>query len=83
MPTIADGKLTKKLGNFEMKQPNCTILFIFVFELSFIDFILSKIVGFDQLWTTVQQKLVTADRKLQNAQYFCWFTVQNCCYFLP
>ncbi len=25
-------KLTKSVGNFENKQPNCTILFIFVFD---------------------------------------------------
>ncbi len=54
-------KLTKSLSNFENKQPKCTILFIFVSRLSFLDCILSKIVGFDQLWTALQQKLVTAD----------------------
>ncbi len=57
--------MTKSLSNFEIKPPNCTILFIIVFELPFIDCILSKNVGFDQLWTAVQQKLVTtAKRKL-------------------
>ncbi len=62
--TIADEKLTKSLDNFENKQPNCTILFIFLFQSSSIDCILSKIVGFDQLWTASEQKLVTANRKL-------------------
>ncbi len=47
-------KIDKSLGNFENKQPNCTIVFILVFELSFIDCILSKIVGFDQLWMAVR-----------------------------
>ncbi len=83
--TIADEKLTKSHSNFENKQPNCTILFIFVLQLPFIDCILSKIVGFDQLWTAVQQKLVTTNRKLvffKMPNTFCWFTVQNWCYFL-
>ncbi len=83
--TIADKKSTKSLSNFENKQPNCTVLFIFVFELSFIDCTLSKIVGFDQFCTAVEQKLVTANRKLvyfKMSNTFCWFTVQNCCYFL-
>ncbi len=62
--TIMDKKLTKSLGNFENKQPNCTILFIFVFKLSFVDCILSKIVGYDQFLTAFQQKLVTDNRKL-------------------
>ncbi len=86
IPTIADRKLTKSLINFEIKQPNCTILFIFVFELCFIDCILFKIVGFDQVWTAVQQKLVTTNRKLvflKMPNTFCRFTVQNCRYFLP
>ncbi len=48
-------KVDKSLSNFEIKQPNCTILFTFVFELSFIDSMLSKIVGFDQLWTAIQK----------------------------
>ncbi len=81
-----DRKLTKSLGNFEIKQTNCTILFIFVFELSFIDCILFKIAGFDQLWTAVQSKLVTANRKLvflKMPNTFCRFTVQNCRYFIP
>ncbi len=84
--TIADRNLTKSLSNFEIKQPNCTILFIFVFELSFIDCTLSKIVGFDLFWTAVQQKLVNANRKLvffKVPNTFCQFTVQNCHYFLP
>ncbi len=72
-----DRKLTKSHSNFEIKQPNCTILFIFVCQLSFIDCILSKIVGFDQLWTAVQLVFF----KMPNT--FCRFTVQNCCYFLP
>ncbi len=50
-----DVKSTKSLGNFESKQPNCTILFIFVFKLAFVDCVLSEIVGFDQLWTAFQQ----------------------------
>ncbi len=78
--------MTKGLGNFENKQPNRTILFIFVFQLSVIDSILSKIVGFDQLWTAVQQKLVTANRKLvffEMPNTFWCFIVQNCRYFLP
>ena len=66
---IANGKLTKSLGNFENKQPNCTILFIFVFQSSFIDCVFSKIVDFDQLWTAFQQKLVKTCF-LQNAQHF-------------
>ncbi len=58
-------------------------MFIFVFQLPFIDFILSKIVGSDQLWTVFQQKLVTANRKLVffKTSNFCLFTVQNCHYF--
>ncbi len=77
IPTIADSKLTKSIGNFENKQPNCTILFIFVYQLPFIDCILSKIVGFDQLWTAFHQKLVTANRKLVSFKMpntFCRFT---------
>ncbi len=57
-----DVKLTKSFSNFKIKQLNCTLMFIFVFEFSFIDCILSKMVGFDQLWTAVQQKLVTNNR---------------------
>ncbi len=82
----SEGKPTKSFSNFEIKQPNFTILFIFVFKLSFIDCILSKIVGFDQLWTAFQQKLVTANRKLaffKMPNTFSRFTVQNCHYFLP
>ncbi len=48
---IADGKLTKSLGNYENKQPNCAMKFIFVFILAFIYYVLSKVEGFDQLWT--------------------------------
>ena len=72
IPTIVDRKL-KKTRNFENKQPNCTILFIFVFQLSFIDCILSKIVGFDQLWTAITTKIGDNQQKtcsLQNAQHF-------------
>ncbi len=60
-------------------------MFIFVFQLSFIDCILSKIVGFDQFWTAFQQKLATANSNLvffKMPNTFCQFTVQNCCYFL-
>jgi hypothetical protein len=81
-----DEKSTKGLGNFENKQPNCTILFIFVYQLSFIGCILSKIVSLDQLWTAFQQKLVTANRKLvffKMPNTFCLLTVQNYRYFLP
>ncbi len=84
IPAIVDGKLIKSLRNFENKQPYCTILYIFVFQYSFIDCILSKIVGFDQLWIAFQQKLTTANRKLvffKMPNTFCRFTVQNCCYF--
>ncbi len=80
--TIVDRKLTKSLSNFEINN----LLLIFIFELSFIDCILSKIVGFDQLWTAVQQKLATANRKLvffKMPNTFCQVTVQNCQYFLP
>ncbi len=83
---IVDGKTTKSLSNYENKQPNRTILFIFVFELPFNDYILSKIVGFDQLWTAFQQKFVTANRKLvffKMPNTICRFIVQNCHYFLP
>jgi hypothetical protein len=83
--TIADGKLTKSLGNFENKQPNCTLLFFFVLSLSFIDCILSKSVGFGPLWMASQQKLMTANRKLvffKMPNTFCQFAVQNCRYFL-
>jgi hypothetical protein len=52
--TIADKKLTKSLRNFENKQPNCSIMSIFVFQVPFIDCILSEIVSFDQLWTVLQ-----------------------------
>ncbi len=32
IPTILDEKSTKSLSNFENKLPNCTILFIFVYQ---------------------------------------------------
>jgi hypothetical protein len=83
---MADIESTKSLGNFENKQLSCTILFVNVFQLSFIDYILSKIVGFDQLWSAFQQKLVTASRKLvffKMLNTFCRFSVQNYHYFLP
>ena len=86
IPQFADGKSSKSLINFENKQPNCTILFSFVFGLSFIGCNLSKTVGFDQLWTDQQQKLVTTNRKLvyfKMPNTFCRFAVQNCRYFLP
>ncbi len=41
--SIVDKKFTKRLSNFENKQPDCTILFIFVYELAFIGCILSKL----------------------------------------
>jgi hypothetical protein len=44
-----DEKLAKSFYQFENRQPNGTLLFIFVFQLSFIDYILSEIVCFDQL----------------------------------
>ncbi len=83
--TIADKKSSKSLSRFEIKQPDCPMFFIFVFQLSFIDCILSKIVGFDQLWTIVQQKLVAANGKLvffKMFDTFCRFIGQSCRYFL-
>ncbi len=68
------------------KQPNYTILFIFVFKLAFIDCVLFKVVGFDQLWTEFKQKLATDNRKLvffKMPNTFCRFALRNCCYFLP
>ncbi len=59
------------------------LLFIFVFQLSFIDCTLSEILGFDQLWTAFQQKLVTVNKKFvffKMLSTFCRFTVQNCRY---
>ncbi len=78
--------VTKSLGHFASKQPKWAFSFIFVFQLSFIEYILSKIVGLDQLWAAIQQKLVTANInfvffKMLNT--FCRFIVQNCRYFLP
>ncbi len=35
-------------------KPYCTISFIFVRHLAFFVFILSKIAGVNQLWTTIQ-----------------------------
>ncbi len=78
--------MTKSLGNFENKQPDCTLLFIFVFQLYFSDCILAKIVCLDQLLTAMQQKLLPANRKLvffKMPSTFCRFTVQNCHHFLP
>ncbi len=78
--------LTKSLSRLESKQPNCTKLFIFIFQSSFIDCISSKIVSLDQLWSAVQQKLLTGNRKLvffKKANIFCWFIIQNCHYLLP
>jgi hypothetical protein len=66
---MADEKLTKGLGIFDKKQPNCTILLIFVFYLSFMICILFKIVGFDQIWTVVQQKFGTANENLLSSKY--------------
>ncbi len=81
-----DEKLTKSFAHFERKQPNCTFSFIFVFQLTFIDCILSKIVGLDQLWKAIQQKLVTAIGKLvffKMLNTFRRYIVQNCHYFVP
>jgi hypothetical protein len=73
-------KLTKSFGR-------CTSSSIFVFHLPLIDSILGKIVvGFDHFWTTVQQKLVKANKKLvffKMPKTLCQFIVQNYHYFLP
>jgi hypothetical protein len=45
---------------------------------------LSKIVGFDQLWTAFQRKLVTHKQKtflFKMPNTFCRFAVQNCYIF--
>ncbi len=66
-----DEKSTKSFGHSENKQPNCALLFMCVFQLSFIDCILPKNGVVDELWTTIQQKLLIANKKacfLQNAQ---------------
>ncbi len=77
--TIADKKSTKSFRHSTSSS-------IFVCHLPFIVWISSKIVGFDQLWTTNWQKLVKANKKLvflKMINTFCWFIVQNCRYFLP
>ncbi len=56
-------------------------VFIFVYHLPFIVCILSKIVGFDQLWTVIQQELVATNRNLvffKMSNTFRWSVVQNC-----
>jgi hypothetical protein len=64
MLTIEEKQLTKNLSCFEKIQPHCKSSYIFVYFSSFIVCMVSKVIGFDQLWTTIQQKLATANRKL-------------------
>ncbi len=71
-----------QLGSATLKINNITVhlrSFLFII-LSFIICILSKIVGFDQLWTQIQQKLVKANKKLVSFKIpntLCRFIVQN------
>ncbi len=67
------GWKTDKKSRQLWKKTNYTILLIFVFKLPFIDCILSEIVGFDQLWTAFQQKLVTTNRKLFSSKCSTFF----------
>jgi hypothetical protein len=72
---------TLKLNNLTAQY--CSFLF---FWLSCIDCILSKIESLYQLWTTFQQKLVKANRRLvffKMPYTFCRFIVLYYRYFLP
>ncbi len=66
---MADQKSTKSLDNFDNKQPNFSILFIFVFQFSFFDCILSKIVGFVRFWSTLDSN----PTKIGDSQQKTWY----------
>jgi hypothetical protein len=68
IPTIADEKSTKSLSNFENKQPKCTIMFIFVFSIAFV-----QNCRFLSTLASIPTKIGDRQQKtyfLQNAQHF-------------